>query len=84
MIKFFIIVAVCGFFGQMLICLIQDIMKSKKITDPQEEFFQKYCVNTPEENKRLQEITDRRSFFQSLLSNAALVLLLLLLYWLCL
>lgn len=84
MIKFFILVAVCSFFGSMLCCLIKDLMKSKVRTDPQEEIFQKYFVRTPAENMKIDEINRRNSFFQSLLSNAALVLLVLLLYWLCL
>ena len=81
---FFVLVAVCSFFGSMLCCLIKDLMKSKVKTHPQAELFQKYFINTPEENQRIIEIDRRRSFFQSLLSNAALVLLVLLLYWLCL
>jgi len=84
MILFFTLTAVIGFFGSMLCCLIKDLMKSKVQTDPQEEIFQRYFVNTPEENQRIIDQAERRSFFQSLLSNAAIVLIVLLLYWLCL
>ena len=84
MILYFTLLSVICFFGSMLCCLISDLIKSKKQTNPKEELFQKYFVNSPEENQRLIEIDRRRSFFQSLLSNVALVLLVLLLYWLCL
>ncbi len=40
--------------------------------------------NSPEENEKEQEIIRSRSIFQSLLENAALVLLVLVCYWLCL
>lgn len=84
MILFFTLVAVISFFGSMLCCLIKDLMKPKAKTHPQAEMFQKYFINTPEENERIIAVDRRRSFFQSLLSNAALVSLVLLLYWLCL
>ena len=84
MLMFFVLVAVCSFFGSMLCCLIKDLVKSKRQTNPQAEMIQKYFINTPEENERIISLDRRRSFFQSLLSNAALVSLVLLLYWLCL
>lgn len=84
MLMFFVLVAVCSFFGSMLCCLIKDLVKSKRQTNPQVEMIQKYFINTPEENERIISLDRRRSFFQSLLSNVALVSLVLLLYWLCL
>lgn len=39
---------------------------------------------TPEENEARDKITRRHSFYRTVLSNVALVSLVLLLYWLCL
>lgn len=74
------------FFGgalfQLIICIAQDMRKPA--SNPHYDTIEKLFYNNPEENERREEAIRSRSFFQSLLTNAGLVLIVLLCYWLCL
>jgi hypothetical protein len=77
MINFFIFV----FIGSVFLGIFEAWYESKnKVLHTYETLF----YNSPEKNMQIKNSTSSRSVFQSLLSNGALVLLVLLAYWLCL
>lgn len=82
MMIFFGVIIIVSFFGSMLNCLIKDLRKP--VSDPFQPSVETLFYNTPEENEMRMRASRSRSFFRSLLSNAGLVLLILLWYWLCL
>lgn len=82
MITFFILVFALGFAGQFALCLYKDMRTP--VCNPYFDELERLFLNSPEENMRIDNLTRRRSLFQTLLSNVAIVLLVLLVYWLCL
>jgi hypothetical protein len=73
MISYFVYIII----GAAIIGLIEAISESKDSKVTVEKLF----YNSPDTNA---QIIRSRSFFRSLISNAALVFLVLVLYWLCL
>ncbi len=81
--NFFIMVAVLSVLAQLTICIVSDILTPTPASDPYNDTVQRLFYNTPEENERLEKAIRSRSFFQSLITNVVLVLIVLLCYWLC-
>jgi hypothetical protein len=69
--------------GGIFIGIAECIYEGKK-AKPYTQNLNNFLYNSPEENLRQKELIHSRSFFQSALSNGAIVLLVLLAYWLCL
>lgn len=77
MTTYFIIVSI----SSVLFTIIHEIYKSTRPIESYEQSVQRLFINTPEQTEKIIRSANRR---ESLISNGAVVLIVLLSYWLCL
>lgn len=80
MIKYFFSIAI----GSIILGIVSEYIKDCFVYKVKVSETDRYFFNSPSDNAKIDKIIRSRCFFLSLSTNVALVLLVLLLYWLCL